>query len=121
MKLLRVLIVEDDALLGIYLGEMLVAMGYEVCAIEATEAKAVSAAFEHRPDLMIVDARLREGSGVGAIKQIINILPIPYLFVSGDLSGVEAAKPGAVVIRKPFREAELAWAIQRALGAAVSS
>ena len=61
---LRIQIVEDDALIGLLLGDMLEVMGYEVCAIEATEIAAVSAAARCEPDLLIVDANLREGSGV---------------------------------------------------------
>ena len=36
MKALDVLVVEDDAMIGVLLGEMLEAMGYGVCALETT-------------------------------------------------------------------------------------
>jgi CheY-like chemotaxis protein len=121
MKMLRVLIVEDDALIGLYLAEMLGEMGYEVCAIAATEDDAVAAAVQHRPDLMIVDARLRNGSGVAAVERILRTTPLPHVFVSGDMLSVRAFRPGAVVIQKPFRESDLARAIQRALGVATAS
>jgi two-component system, response regulator PdtaR len=114
MTALRVLVVEDDALLGMYLAEMLVGMGYDICAIEATEAAAVAAASRYEPDLMIVDARLRDGSGIAAVEQILSSSQIPHLFVSGDTKSVQEARPGAVVLRKPFRESELASAIRRA-------
>jgi len=116
VKALRVLIVEDDALIGIYLADLLVAMGYDVCAIEATEADAVTAAVHHRPDLMIVDMHLRAGSGIAAVEQIVSTSPLPFVFISGDMSSAESLRPGSVVIRKPFRESDLARAIQRALG-----
>src|ERR1700735_1465116 len=51
----RVLVIEDDAIIGMFLGEMLADLGYEVCAIEATEDEAVAAADRCRPGLMIVD------------------------------------------------------------------
>jgi two-component system, response regulator PdtaR len=121
MKVLRILVIEDNALIGILLAEMLAAMGHDVCAIEATEADAVRAAVRCRPDLMIVDARLGEGSGVSAVEEILRAGPIPHLFVSGDTSRVQALRPGAVVIQKPFRESDLARAIQRALGATAAS
>jgi two-component system, response regulator PdtaR len=115
MTALRVLVVEDDALIGMLLAEMLEEMGHEVCAIEATEADAVTAAVRCRPDLMIVDAQLGDGSGVSAVEKIGRTGSVPHLFVSGDISRIGALRPGAVVIQKPFREAELARAIQRAL------
>jgi CheY-like chemotaxis protein len=116
MKALRVLVAEDDAIVGTLLGELLREMGHEVCAIEATEADAVSAAVRCRPDLMIIDVRLGDGSGISAVEEILRTGPVSYLFVSGDISSVQALRPGAVIIRKPYREPDLAQAIQRAIG-----
>ena len=66
MAALRVLVVEDEMLIGMLLADMLEARGYDVCAVEATETGAVTAAARYNPGLMIVDARLRDGSGVAA-------------------------------------------------------
>ncbi|PKU23005.1 response regulator [Telmatospirillum siberiense] len=121
MKALRVLVIEDDAVIGLLLGEMLVEMGHDMCAIAATETAAVIAAGRYDPDLMIVDARLGEGSGLSAVEEIRRTGPIPHLFVSGDASRVRALRPKAVVLQKPFREAELVRAIQRVLDAAVAA
>jgi CheY-like chemotaxis protein len=41
MEALRVLVVEDEMLIGMLLGDTLGAMGYDVCAVEATETGAV--------------------------------------------------------------------------------
>jgi CheY-like chemotaxis protein len=117
MKVLRILVVEDDTITGMLLGELLTSMGYDVCAIESTEADAVTAAARCRPDLMIVDVRLGEGSGVSAVEEILRAGPVSHVFVSGDISGVPALTPGTVIIRKPYREPDLAQAIQRAIGA----
>jgi two-component system, response regulator PdtaR len=114
---LRVLVVEDDALIGVLLAEMLAGMGHHVCGIEATEADAVSAAARHRPDLMIVDVRLGDGSGVDAVAEIHRSGPVPHVFVSGNIANVKALRPGAVIIQKPYRESDLARVIRRALDA----
>lgn len=118
MKAHRVLVVEDDNMIGDLLAEMLGVMGHGVCAVEATEADAVTAAMRCRPDLMIVDVRLGEGSGITAVDEILRAGPVPHVFVSGDISKVQALKPGAVALQKPYREADLAHAIQRVLGSA---
>jgi CheY-like chemotaxis protein len=117
MKALRVLVVEDDTIVGMLLGELLKEMGHDVCAIEATEADAVTAAFRCRPDLMIVDVRLGEGCGISAVEEILRTGPVSHMFVSGDIPSIHMLRPGAVVIRKPYREPDLAQAIRRALGA----
>ena len=118
VKALRVLVVEDEILIGMLLADALGAMGYEVCAIEATETGAVAAAARCNPDLMIVDARLRDGSGVSAVEEILRTGWVPHLFVSGETSTILALRPGAIVIQKPFRDTDLHRAIQRALDAA---
>ena len=121
MKALRVLVVEDEILIGMLLADALGAMGYEVCAIEATEIGAVAAAARCNPDLMIVDARLRDGSGVSAVEEILRTGWVPHVFVSGETSTIQALRPGAIVIQKPFRDMDLGRAIQRALDVAASS
>jgi two-component system, response regulator PdtaR len=121
MTALRVLVVEDEILIGMLLADTLGAMGYDVCAIEATEAGAVAAAARCDPDLMIVDARLRNGSGVSAVEEILRTRWVPHVFVSGEISTIQALRPGAIVLRKPFRDMDLNRAIQRALDAAASS
>jgi two-component system, response regulator PdtaR len=119
MKALRVLIAEDDALIAILLAELLAGMGHDVCATAATEAEAVIAATRHGPDLMIVDEGLaRGGSGVSAVEEILRAGPRAHVFLSGDTEKVRGRRPDAIVVRKPFREAELARAIDVALAAA---
>jgi DNA-binding response OmpR family regulator len=114
MKALSVLVVEDDFLVGILLGETLEAMGYDVCAIESNEPDAVNSAARCKPDFMIVDVRLGEGNGVSAVEEITRGGPVPHVFVSGDISRVQIFKPNAVVIQKPYRESDLVGAIQLA-------
>ncbi len=115
MKELRILVVEDDTLIAILLVETLAQMGHGVCGVEATETGAVSAALLCRPDLIIADAQLREGSGISAVDQILSSGYVPHLFVSGNIRKIIARRPGAIAIEKPFRELELGNAIQRAL------
>ena len=88
MKALRVLVVEDDALIAMLLSELLAGMGHDVCATAASEAEAVIAATRYDPDLMIVDARLGRGSGVSAVEQILRAGPVAHVFVSGDAESV---------------------------------
>ena len=105
-------------MIGPLLAETLTGLGYEVCGIEATEAGAVEAAARHRPDLMIVDVNLAEGTGTAAMERITRAAPVPHLFMSGRTQ--QAAMPGEVLLSKPFREADLVRAIERALTPAVA-
>lgn len=118
MNTLRVLIVDDNAVIGMLLGEMLAEMGHHVCGIETTEAEAVAAAARCRPDMMIVDVRLGDGSGVAAMRAILLAGPMPHLFISGAC--VEALSADAVVLLKPFHERQLVSAMDRVLAASAT-
>lgn len=117
MQPLHVLVVEDDAMIGAVLAEMLTEMGHAVDAIECTEEAAVAAAHRLKPQLMIVDVGLLKGNGVAAMEVILRTGPVPHVFMSGDISRVRVLRPGAVTLQKPFREPDLFQAIRRAMGA----
>jgi CheY-like chemotaxis protein len=115
IEALRILVAEDDAMIGVLLFDLLSGMGH-LCIVAATEAAAVIDALRYCPDLMIVDAQLGDGSGIAAVEEILRAGPMPHLFVSGDARQVSSLRPSAVVLQKPFREADLARAIQQAVG-----
>src|SRR5271168_5209769 len=81
---LRILVAEDNALIGMLLADMLTSMGHDVCAVEATETGTVASAARYRPDLVIADGALREGSGVGAVETILRSHTMAHIFVTGD-------------------------------------
>jgi CheY-like chemotaxis protein len=120
MKRLRVIVVEDEAVIAMLLGAVVESMGHEVCAIVRTEAEAVAEAARCAPDLMIVDARLAQGSGIAAMAQILGGGFVPHIFVTGDASSVKARRPDAVILQKPFTETDLTGAITSALAASVN-
>ena len=114
-ELLRILVIEDDAMLATTLGEMLVRIGHNVCATAATQTDAIDAALRHQPDLMIVDYSLRQGTGTSAVDEILRGGPLPHFFLSGNAWRVRAIRPDAVILQKPFRTTDLTKAIDTAL------
>gem|GEM_PF-2050326 len=113
--MLRILVVDDDCMLAILLGEMLQDMGHEVCPLETTQAGAVAAAALHRPELIIIDVGLGEGSGLSAMDDVLRAGFVPHIFMSGNVVRVQAMRPGTPVLGKPFNQVQLEQAIQRAL------
>lgn len=99
---LRIVIVEDDALIAMDLADLLIGMGHDVRAIAGTEEDAVAAAIRCKPDLMIVDGNLAEGSGVSAMQRILAQGFVAHLYVSGDTSQIQRVVQDAVVVAKPF-------------------
>ena len=112
---LKIVIVEDDALIAMDLAELLMGMGHDVCFIACTEAQAVSAGLRCKPDLMIVDWALAQGSGIAAMAQILEHLYVPHLYVTGDPHNTLQLVPGAVVLSKPFTLQELTVGMGKAL------
>ena len=112
---LRMVIVEDDALIGMYLEDLLSVMGHDVCAIARTEADAVAAAMRCQPQLMIVDNALDKGSGVAAMRQILAHSFVPHFYVTGNAFAISRIVEDAIIISKPFNLQDLRAAIRQAI------
>lgn len=115
MTPIRVLIIEDEAMIAMLYSEVLSELGHATCAITATEEEAVSAATTLKPDLMLVDMHLHEGSGTGAVTRILASTFIPHIFISGDAIRSQASFPRAIQLQKPFNEQQLAKAVAEAM------
>ena len=118
MKSLRVLVIEDEAIIGMLLREVLEGMGHTVVGVAATEGAAVALAAEYQPDLLIVDAGLTSGDGLSAVDTITGVRFVPHIFTTGNAMNVRLAKPDAVILEKPFDEEALIAAMERALALA---
>jgi DNA-binding response OmpR family regulator len=101
-KGLRIVLVEDDGLIAMDLAELLTGMGHDVCATAGNEADAEAAAARFLPDLMIVDAGLRGGSGVTAMQRILQTGDVAHVYVTGNRWAVRELVPEAIVVSKPF-------------------
>jgi CheY-like chemotaxis protein len=121
MQPLRVLVIEDDALIAMMLAEVLSGMGHTVCATATTLAEAIAAARQENPDLVLSDVKLRNGNGIDAVEEILRSKPVPHMFMTGDTMGLKLRLPNAVAVRKPFSEPALAKAIEKALEAGALS
>jgi DNA-binding response OmpR family regulator len=119
-KSLRILVVEDDPMIGPLLAEMLEDLGHVVCGVETNATAAVAAARRCHPDLMIVDVGLGEASGIKAVREILREGFVPHVFVTGDVLSGLSLGPDAVLIQKPYRGTDLVAAIARAIGGRAS-
>ena len=115
MPQLSILIIEDEAIIGMLLSEVLVGLGHSVIGVVGTESAAVTLAAEYQPDLLIVDAGLTKGNGISAVDHIIADRYVPHFFTTGNALKVRLMKPDAIILEKPFHEAEIVNAIALAL------
>ncbi len=113
MENIKVLIVEDNSLVAEDCSETLLNLGYTVIDIVAYGEKAVEVARTHRPDLVLMDIKLRgQMDGIRAAEQIYFQFKIPVVYVSAfsDTALLERARKAGPFgyIVKPFSERELA-------------
>ncbi len=116
----RILVVEDDAIVGEDLREELRGLGYEVVAVVRNGADAVRAAREHAPDLALMDIRMPGRlDGVDAARRIGDqtSVPVVYLTAHSDARTVARARktdPLGYVL-KPVDRDQLAAAVEIAV------
>lgn len=116
----RIFVVEDQRLIAADLEATLVRLGYEVAGTAAEAPEAVEKVLAARPDLVLMDIRLRgELDGIEAARRIREKLDVPvvYLTAYADEETILRAKvtsPFGYLV-KPFNERELRAAIEVAL------
>jgi len=115
----RVIIAEDESIVRMDLREMLTNLGYLVIGEVGDGRSAVNLARELRPDIVIMDIKMPDLDGIEAAKILTEerIAPVLLLTAYSQHDLVERAKEAGVVgyIVKPFRESDLAPAIEVAL------
>ena len=82
-KSMQVMIVEDDALLGIHLADMLSHRGFQVIGPCSSVARALQAMAAHRPDAAILDIDLN-GHMSFPVADALALLNVPFLWLSGS-------------------------------------
>jgi len=120
MKPGRIVVVEDEAFVAHPIEERLAALGYRVVGRSDTGEGALELACAERPDLFLMEIRLRgEMDGVEAALQIRRRYGIPVIFLTADsddqtLERAKTAEPYGLIL-KPCDDRELRSAIEIAL------
>jgi CheY-like chemotaxis protein len=114
----RILIIEDEAVIAMDLSDLVTGAGHDVCAVEATASAAVAAAKRERPDLVLADIQLADGSsGIDAVKEILSSFEVPVIFITAFpdrlLTG-ERPEP-TFLITKPYSPDMVRAAVSQAL------
>ena len=116
----KIMIVDDEAIITMQLGEQLTAMGYEVAGTASSGEEAVDLAQKVHPDLILMDIVMPgKIDGIEASDIIRKNHEIPVIFVTayGEEHFLQRAKvlePYGYIM-KPIRKQELKGAIEIAL------
>ena len=85
MKKMKILIVEDEAIIALDMKLYLECHGYNVCAIATTADEATSLTEEHHPDVILMDILLKgEKTGIDAARTIQKDNKIPIIYMTGN-------------------------------------
>ena len=115
-----ILVVDDEFIIANSLSLQVEEMGYSVCGVAATAREAVELAQAHRPDIVLMDVRLRgEEDGVDAALAIYETIGSKVIFITGSREQSTIARiyedHPAGVLFKPVSERQLRMAIATAL------
>ena len=116
----RILIVEDDELVAIFIQLKLELFGYQTVGQTSRGEEAIELAAQLRPDLILMDIQLAgEMDGITAAEEIRSQLTLPVVFLTGNKSEADfkrATQANAFgYIVKPFSDQELRAVIEMAL------
>ena len=117
----KILIVEDEMIIGANISLQLSKLGYEVTGIVSRGEEAISHVRQSRPDIVLMDIQLKgDLDGIDTVNQMHqeNNIPVIYLTANADEENFERAKstnPYAF-ISKPFKKLDLQHAIDLTMG-----
>ena len=115
----RILVIEDEAIIALDLQSIIADMGHAITGVARTHEGAVALASKERPDLILSDIQLADGSsGIEAVNEILKAAAdIPVIFITAFperlLTG-DRPEP-AFVITKPYSEKQVQVAVSQAM------
>ena len=119
-----VLIIEDEPLIAMDIEDLVTSLGHRVLGIARTQGEAVRMASQRKPQLVLSDIQLADGSsGIDAVNDILRQFDVPVIFITAFperlLTG-ERPEP-AFLITKPFSPEMVKGVISQALFFEVNS
>ncbi|MDA8426887.1 MAG: response regulator [Treponema sp.] len=116
----RILIVEDEPIVGMQLQESLEEAGHSVPEVVDSGDAVMGAVLAHKPDLIIMDINLRSFiDGVDAAARVRLVSEVPIIFLTaypsqGSQDRAIATKPAAYLL-KPINDRQLLDSVDLAL------
>lgn len=113
----RVMVVEDEGIVRKDIEAILGSLGHDVVASCGTCDEAVALCHENRPEVVLMDIQLRDGSsGIDAANRIHESTGTPVIFITANTDQATVARARVTMpfgyIAKPFRAVDLMSAIE---------
>ncbi len=113
----KILIVEDDALIAMELGERLADMGYEILGPARSVAEAEALLARETPDGALLDATLAQGESSVPLGAKLHAKGVRVAFCTGydRVKGAPPELENAPVLTKPVSDAGLKAGLEKLL------
>ena len=113
---LKVLVVEDEALVSMLVEDMLTDLGCAIVGPAAEIEEALRLANSAEIDAALLDVNLG-GRPIFPVADALKARGVPFAFASGyGEAGLTDDHRGATVLQKPFREADLRRVLETLVG-----
>lgn len=107
VRRLRVLVVEDEALVALLLENMLIELGHSVIGPVARLSKALEMAQREELDIAILDVNI-QGQETYAVAEALVARKIPFVFATGyDPERLRERYRDSPVLQKPYMQTDL--------------
>ncbi len=116
---MKIMVVEDDAIIGMDIEHRVRRLGYEVTGVADNAEEAVELAADTKPDIALMDIRLRgDIDGIDTARMLKEQFALPVIFITAysDLKMRSRAldlNPAGYIV-KPIREVELKNTLEEA-------
>lgn len=115
----RVLIVEDEIIVAMFMEDVLAEFGYDVAGVVSHLDEAMARALDY--DLAVLDVHLN-GRDVFDFADKLTAQEVPFIFATGyGMRGIPERHRGCPVLQKPFQPADLKRALEILLEAVTKS
>jgi CheY-like chemotaxis protein len=107
-----VLVIEDEAVVALFLTDLLSELHYRVCGVVPSGREALALAAEHRPDIAMVDIRIKgDLDGLETARKLADQFGIRCVLLSGDPESLRSAASRGVapagILNKPYTPDQL--------------
>ena len=120
MSNFKILIVEDEPLIALDIKEILIELGFDVCAVCHKSDDAIRSLRKHNPDLALLDITIPgKEDGIDLARRIRDYYQIPFVFLTSHadritLDRAKQTQPYGYIV-KPFNDKDLITTIEVAL------
>lgn len=117
MSIVKIGVVEDEAVIADHICDTLEALGYKVTEPALNYTEAIQMIEDERPDLLLLDIQLAgQKDGIDVAKKVRETYNIPFIFLTANADSATVARAKAVnppaYLVKPFNKDDLYAAIE---------